>query len=525
MNNSEAEKKAFFKNSSNLFILTLISRVLGLIREITKAALMGTALIADAFSIAYIIPNLFRRLFAEGSMTVAFIPTFKEYLNQNDSQKTKDFLSSFFTILMILVCSTVILGIVSAPFIVKFYGSDLFETTILTQIMFPFLLLVSIAAFLQGILNGVDVFTPSGMAPIFFNLCFILIPILILPWAGNAARAMAIGVVFGGMAQALCQLPAVLKRGFTFGFIDPRIAIKNPGMKKVISLIAPTIVGMAAYQLNQLSCSSIASFSGKGYASSLDYSLRLQEFMLGIFAVSIGTVLLSELSGAAKREDSTGFDDKLRRAMDLIALITIPVSVFSALAAHDIVSVVFKVKEFNNNSVELTAQAFFYHILGLYFIAVNRIVAPAFYAKSDTKSPTFAGVISFGINIPLAFILSIFMKNAGIALALSISSGINMVLLFGFLKKIEKLDFKKVVFNGLQYAFKIILFSLFAGIPTWFSFSWTRSVFYTNTNRFVSSGIPLLISSLVFAFVGVSCLVISKDHIGLELIRMIKRKR
>jgi len=221
------EEKQMVRDAGMLSVLTMVSRILGLVREMTKAVFLGTGVLSDAFSVSFMIPNFMRRLFAENSISVAFIPTFKGYLHDKDEKATKQFLSSSLTVLLILVGSVVALGIAATPWIVKAFGSDPAETIVLTRIMFPFLALVSIAALFQGILNSFGVFAPSGFAPILFNVCFIVVPWAISRWMPNPARAMAIGVVTGGMAQALWQLPAVLKTGIRFGFISPRAAFSR----------------------------------------------------------------------------------------------------------------------------------------------------------------------------------------------------------------------------------------------------------------------------------------------------------
>jgi putative peptidoglycan lipid II flippase len=266
------------REGGKLSLLTMVSRVLGLVREITKAAFMGTAWLADVFGVAFVLPNFLRRLFAEGSMTAAFIPTFTGYLAEGDDEDTKEFLSATFTILVFFVGAVVSLGIAFAPALVRLFQSEHYdEMALLTQIMFPMLALVAVAAFFQGILNSIGVFTPSAIGPILFNVCWIAVPYLLGGLFGNPARAMAVGITMGGVAQALCQLPAVLKAGYRFGFVGLGTAFRNPGMKKVFALIAPTIVGMAAYQINIFVSTYLAAGAGEGSVAGLQYSLRLQE--------------------------------------------------------------------------------------------------------------------------------------------------------------------------------------------------------------------------------------------------------
>ena len=192
--------------------------------------------------------------------------------------------------------------------------------------------------------------------------------------AANPARAMAVGVIVGGTFQALCQLPYVLRFGARFGLVSPRRAFSNPGVRRVLSLIAPTILGMAAYEVNGLVSTSLATRAGTGAATALSFSLRLQELVLGVFVVSVGTVLLPELSGLAAEGDWKRYRERLTRALDAIALITVPVAVISILERIDIVSLLFRTQAFGDDSVAQTASAFFFHMLGLTFIGANRIL-------------------------------------------------------------------------------------------------------------------------------------------------------
>jgi putative peptidoglycan lipid II flippase len=512
------------REGGKLSLLTLISRILGLAREMTRAAFMGTGALGDSFTMAFMIPNLLRRLFAEGSVSVAFIPTYKSYLIEGDEEKEREFLSASFTVLLVLVLAAVALGIALSPWIVLLFKSDPVETSVLTRLMFPFLALVSVAAYFQGILNSKGLFSPSGLAPILFNLCFIAVPYLAAPFTKNPARAMALGVVVGGLAQALCQLPAVLRTGARFGLQPLGRAFRNPGMRRVLLLVAPTILGMAAYQLNELVCTAVASRAGTGVATSLSFSLRLLELILGIFAVSIGTVLLPELAAFAKRGEWKRFSQQLGKAVDAIALITVPAAAFSMALGREIVIVVYKARAFGEESVALTTRAFFFHMLGLFFIAANRILAPAFYARGDTKSPTWAGMVSFALNICLAFALVGPMAGGGIALALSIASAANSFLLVYVILKARIEGMAEVLKASTAYFGKICLFSLIAIVPVLLLKAPLLSLFAESSNRFLAAGLPLLAETLVFGGVGLALLAMTKDPISRDLLASLGRQ-
>jgi putative peptidoglycan lipid II flippase len=531
---------SLLRSGSALSLLTLVSRVLGLLREMTKAALLGTSALSDAFSVAFLIPNLFRRLFAEGSISVAFIPTFKTFLIDDDHKKTREFLCCFWTFISFFVSLVVGIGILCAPFAVRIFGLEEFdETVLLTRIMFPFLAFISIAAFFQGILNSVHIFAPSGLAPIMLNIVTIGCSWLLSPFVQNPARAMAIGILIGGFLEAAIQAPFVFKNGFYFKWTSLVKAIKNPGTKEVLRLVGPTIIGMAAYQLNDLVSTALAANAGEGIVSGLQYSLRLQELILGVFAVSIGTVLLPELAGHAKQGRWNEYHKQLASALDIIALITIPVTFFSLVCGENIVRILFQSRSFDETSVALTTGAFVFHSMGIYFIALNRILAPAFYAQSDSASPTLAGIISFAINIALAALLAGPMRGSGIALALSIAGAANTAVLFIFLarktkqanvSRIETSNLVAMLVNALRYLTKMIIISAIAIAPVFFGKTYVLDFFTPHgglhaANRFVTQIIPLCIFFAVFIGIALLLLWITKDANLKTVSRLLRRRK
>ena len=320
------------KSGSRLTLLTFGSRILGLVREMTRASFLGTSALSDAWTVAFAIPNLLRKLFAENSVSVAFIPTFKQYLDSRTKEETKAFLSAIFTFLSFASTLAVIIGIILTPLIVPFFGMKTPESILLTRMMFPYLAVISIAALFQGILNSVKIFSPSGFTPILFNLIIIVCTYALSPFMGNPARAMAVGVLAGGTVQALFQIPFVLKNGFRFSLVPLKKAFADPGTKRVLKLIGPTIIGMAAYQLNDLVSTALAGNAGEGVVSSLQYSLRMQELILGIFVASIGTIILPDLTEHAVSKDWPAFNKLLAQAINSIALVTIPVTFFSLVS-------------------------------------------------------------------------------------------------------------------------------------------------------------------------------------------------
>ena len=541
-----AAKSSLLKSGLILSIMTLASRIMGLVREMTKAAFLGTGMYADAFTTAFMVPNLLRRLFAEQAISVAFIPTFKGYLEKGDDpenkKETQEFIKATFTLVSFLTVCVVIIGILIAPFITMIfckapadrnaitYLKEMTafvqkqgEITLLTRVMFPYLCIISIAAFFQGILNGCKIFAPSGFTPVLFNGIVIVATYIFSPYTKDPALAMSLGVILGGLVQALFQWPFIRKTGWTVGFTTLKKTFSNPGTRKVIALIVPTIIGMAAYQLNDLVSTGLANRAGEGIAASLQYSLRLQELILGIFAVSIGTVLLPDMSGLANRQEWDEFNRMLVQAIKIMAVISIPVTAYSLVFGEDLISLIYKKKQFDEASVALTAGEFRWHIAGLLFIAMNRVISPAFYAQKNTKLPTTAGIISFAANIVLALALIKPMGGNGIALALSLASLVNTVFLFIFMRKMNSFNVKQVTKGTVLYILKLTVLSAVAAVPVYFLKPVLINAF-AGHGKMVSIGLPIAISAVIFAVIGIVELIITKDEIAGVIIKKLRRK-
>ena len=539
------KKKSIVRSGLVLSLMTLASRIMGLIREMTKASFLGTGFYSDCFSVAFLIPNLLRKLFAENAISVAFIPTFKSYLekgNDDESKKsTQEFIASTLTLVSFLTACVVVIGIIITPLLmpifckkpadatavnyaeqVQYWLAQKQEITYLTRIMFPYLFLISIAAFFQGVLNGCKIFAPSGFTPVLFNGIVVLVTYILAPHTQNPARAMSIGVIAGGSVQALFQWPFIKQTGWKIRLTSLKKTFSNPGTRKVIALIVPTIIGMAAYQLNDLVSTSMATRAGEGIASSLQFSLRLQELILGIFAVSIGTVILPDMSGLANNQKWDDFNKMLLQAVKIMIVISIPVTAYSLVSGRELITLIYKNKMFDEESVRLTLGEFRFHIAGLTFIALNRILSPSFYAQKNTKLPTTAGIISFASNILLVLILVKPFGGNGIACALSIASLINTIFLFIFMKKLGTIQTGAVVKSTILYTIKISVMSVIAALPCWFLRPLLLKAFEGH-GRLVSAGLPAGILAVIFAVIGVLELVVTKDPIAMSIIKRGKK--
>lgn len=420
---------------------TLGSRILGFVRDMVTAFFFGTGNAADAFFVAFTIPNLLRRLFAEGTMTVSFVPIFTDYIVNEGKEEAFRVARITMTILSIVLVFTVLIGIVFSPEIVFLFAPGFKGdpqkwglTVDLTRIMFPFILFVSFTALAMGVLNSMGHFLAPASAPILLNVAMIGSMFLISPLMKRPIVGLAWGVIIGGLLQVLLQIGPLLKRGVTF---RPSLDYKHPAVKMMLKLMLPAIFGASIYQLNVVVIRFLASFLESGSVSYLYYADRLTQFPLGIFAVAIGTAVLPSMSKMA----ATGRIDDLKRSftdsLSMTLFITVPASVGLIVLRVPIISLLFYRGEFDYSSVVATADALLYFSIGLPAVSGVRVMANAFYALKDTATPVKIGAMSIALNIILCILLMEPLKHGGLALAVSAAAFLNAFLLLYVFRRRE----------------------------------------------------------------------------------------
>ncbi len=518
---------SIFKKSSDLAILTIISRILGLARESVTAAFLGTGALADAFAVAFTIPNVVRRLFADGVISSAFIPRFKGLLAENKRGEAAEFLSALFTIVSLVSFVFVALAFVFSGGITAILAPTLeenaaVEAALLAKIMFPYVFFISLAALTQSVLNSSGIFRPSGASSIVFNIAFITAAFLIAPLTENPARALAVGVFSGGFLQLALQLPFMAKTLFRFTFTSLKKAFTNPNIIKSGKMVLAALFGTGAYQLNVLLTTNMANRAGEGVVSSLRFSARIEELVIGVFVVTLSTVILPELVENAKSRNFAKLTENLDSALKFVAFVSIPAVVFTLVNSTEMVRLLFGFGKFDEKSVGLTAFALDFRIAGLFFLALSRILNSFFYALERTKLPVFAGLVSIAVNFIAAYFLVDTLAGGGIALASSLASLAAAVILFAAALKFFKGGSN--FWKAILYFVKISIISVVSASPLFF-FKSPVSAFFSSifTNAKISELCSFSVSVAVFGVLFITISALLKDE-TLAVVKGIFRK-
>ncbi|MBN2298060.1 MAG: murein biosynthesis integral membrane protein MurJ [Deltaproteobacteria bacterium] len=429
------------KNIATVSGLTGISRVLGFIRDMVLAWLLGAGILADAFIVAFRIPNLLRRFMAEGAVSVAFVPVFSEAKERDGLEKAFVLARGVFTIMFLALTAVVIVGEIVAPAVVAviapgFIHNEAFDTAVhLTRIMFPYILLIGIVALFMGILNSLGHFSAPAAAPILLNVFMIGIPIVfyvLIPVFSSPADAFAWGVILGGIAQVLLHV-IPLKRlrvplGLTRSFYHPRL-------RQVASLMGVAAIGASVYQINVFVGTLLASLLATGSVSYLYYANRIVELPLGLFAFAVGNVMLPSMSRAYARSDTKGLTSLVGESVSAVLVFTIPATVGIMVLAEPIFSILFLRGAFTMTDALASAYALRMYALGLCAVGISRILTQALYAMQQARSVVNIAWIALVINILVSVALMMPMQHAGIALASSISVVLQVIILYRVLIK------------------------------------------------------------------------------------------
>ena len=423
----------------------MVSRIFGYLRDASLAMILGAGNSMDAFTIAFRIANLFRRLLGEGAMTAAFVPVFAEYRENHSKEELWKFVCKFFYTLALILAGIVVLQVVFAPTIVSMMSPGFVKTpgkweltVFLNRLMAPYIFFIGLAAVLMAVLNSMNSYAVSAANPIFFNIMVIFSAFTISKLFDDPAVGISIGVLFGGFLQMFVQIPSAWKKGMHF---IPSVSFSHPAIRRISLLMAPGIVGIGIYQINLLVDSVMSSLLPEGSVSAIYYSNRVVELVQGIFIVSFATVILTEMSGHAAKKNYEKLRETLTFSLRMVSFITIPASVGLMMLAHPITQVLFQRGQFNAADTDRAAFALFFYAIGLVFVAGARIVVQGFYALQDTVTPVRAAFVSLIVNIIGNWVLMHPLKQGGIALATSLAAAVNFFqLLLVYQKKFGSLD-------------------------------------------------------------------------------------
>jgi len=421
------------RSAGVMAFLTLVSRVTGYVRDNLLAQILGAAQSSDAFIIAFRIPNLLRRLVGEGTMTAAFIPTLSEYAHGEKKKELWAFASLAFTTLAVVLALIAAAGVILSPYLVKVlaYGFTGIEgkwdlTVSLNRLMFPYIFFIGLAALSMATLNTLGVFALPASTPILLNFSVIGAAWLFGRSSGEPAYVFAIGVLIGGALQVGIQLPALWRRGWRPGLA---FSFTHPGVRQVGRLMLPGIFGLGISQIILIVDSQFASFLGQGAVSALYYAGRVNELALGSFAISVSTVILPALSRRAAANEIPELRTTLLFGLRLVAFVTVPAMAGLIVLRREIVAVLFEHGAFDVEATRMTSTALFYYAMGLFAFGGIKVIAPAFYARKDTRTPVKLATITLVTHIILCSFLSARMGLGGIALADSITGTMDMTLL------------------------------------------------------------------------------------------------
>lgn len=462
--------KSIMKNAAVVGGATLLSRILGFVRDVVVAFALGAGLFADAFFVAFRIPNLLRRLFGEGSLTMAFIPVYSRVIEEEGEEAAQAMArSAMIWLAMILVGITLVAELCAGPLTLAIapgfvQNAEQFQVTVdLVRICFPYVIFICGVALCMGILNARNHFLAPALAPVVLNVALIGSALVGYFTGLNVAYAMAYGVLIGGAGQFVLQQPFLNRAGFKW---KGSWSLRNKGVARMGLLMLPTVFGAAVYQLNILLGTLLASYLPVGSVSYLYYADRLVQFPLGVFGIAVSTAALPSLARLAAKGAMDEYDSALSSALGLTLFIALPAAAGLIGLAEPVIALLFERGAFTPEAVAATSSALIAYSAGLPFIALSRPLVAGFYALEDTKTPVKIAVVCLVANIGLGVWWMQFLAHVGLALAVSASSFVNFVLLHVLLAK--KRGALLIPAIG---TFKTLVLSCGIGAGAWFTAS------------------------------------------------------
>lgn len=426
--------------------MTMLSRVMGLVRDVVVATFLGAGNGSDAFFVAFKIPNFLRRLFAEGAFNQAFVPVLSEYSTQRTKQEIRELLNAVAGSLTALLALITALAMLGAPWLVWLFapgfGRDpdkLAMTADMLRLTFPYLLLISLTAFSGSVLNTWNRFAVPAFTPVLLNISLIGAALFLMPLMEEPAMALAWGVLIAGAAQLAFQVPFLLRLGL---LPTPWPNFAHDGVKRILKLMAPALFGVSVSQINLLLDTVLASLLAAGSVSWLYYSDRLVELPLGVFGVAIGTIILPALSKRHAEQSTEHFSAMLDWAIRVVLLLGVPAALALAVLAEPFLITLFHYGAMTDNDIQMAAMSLRAYAFGLVAFMLIKVLAPGFFARQDTKTPVKVGIIAMVANMVFNLLLIWPLAHAGLALATALSAFLNAGLLGYLLYRQQVLVFQ-----------------------------------------------------------------------------------
>ena len=485
--------KSIAKSASVIGLATLCSRILGFVRDMVIARLFGVYTVAQAFVIAFRIPNLFRDFIGEGATNAAFVPVFTEYQLKRSKEEFWQLANIVLNLLLVTLSVITLLGIVFSPLIVRLMAPGFisdpqkFEATVtLTRWIFPYLLLICLAAYAMGVLNSLKHFALPAFAPCLLNISIIVFAMIF----GEGIKGLALGVLVGGVLQLAVQVPLLYRKGMRF---KPELNLKHPGVREIFKLMLPRTLSSGIYQLYNFVDSifgSLAFIVGEGGVAVLYFSYRLIQFPLGLFSTALSQAVLPTFSSQALEENQENLKGTLSWGLRATLFVLIPASAALMVLAKPIILTIFGGGRFDSYSAQATASALVFYSIGLTAYGIKRIAQSCFFALKDTVTPTKVAGLALIMNIILNAALMFPLKIAGIALATSISGIVACALLLRILeKRIGDFGNKQIAASF----FKILAASICMGAACYFI-----SQNLSGMNKFIQLGLEIFSGIAVY---------------------------
>ncbi len=510
---------SLLRSSGVVSVMTLLSRVFGLVRDVVIAALFGASSGADAFFVAFKIPNFFRRLFAEGAFSQAFVPVLSAYRSQHTDREVRALANSVAGVLGTLLLVLTVLAVASSEALTWLFAPGFADDAVkftlasdMLRITFPYLMMISLTAFAGAILNSYGYFAVPAFTPVLLNLVLISAALWLTPWFSEPIIGLAWGVFIAGLVQLFFQFPFLLKMGL---LPRPRLDYRHEGVRRIFRLMLPALFGVSVSQLNLLLDTILASFLQTGSISWLYYSDRLAELPLGVIGIAIATVILPSLSRKHAEQSQQAFSATMDWALRMVILIGVPAATALIVLAEPLVTTIFYYGEMTTFDVMMASASLRAYALGLLAFMLIKVLAPGYFSRQDMKTPVRIGIYAMSANMVFNLLLIWHLEHVGLALATALSSWLNAYWLF---RGLRQTNIYLPAAGWVAFGLRILLAStVMAAFITWFAaadYQWFEASLW---QRVVDVSVLVVVGACLYF----ACLLLS----GMSVLALVRQAR